>query len=135
MASRNRAGTTVAPGAPPKLLPRKGKDGFVADNVFAISSVVPEEVRAGVEVFETLEPKWFRRCLQIASRIASGDTIDERLLSETGISSHLEPCPERSLLRFLTSRKCSHRSALTTTSLLQERPRKSLVPPSPLSYP
>ena len=36
MASRNRSTTAVAPGAPAKLQPRKGKDGFVADNVFAI---------------------------------------------------------------------------------------------------
>ncbi len=84
MAARARSGTLVAPGAPAKLQPRKGKDGFVADNVFAISSTVPEDVRAGVEAFEALDTKPFRRCLQIASRIASGDAIDERLLSETG---------------------------------------------------
>lgn len=84
MAARARSGTLVAPGAPAKLQPRKGKDGFVADNVFAISSVVPEDVRLGVEAFEALDTKPFRRCLQIASRIASGDAIDERLLSETG---------------------------------------------------
>jgi hypothetical protein len=79
-----RKTSTVAPGAPQKLQPRKGKDGFVADNVFAISSVVPEDVRSGVEAFEAMDSKPFRRCLQIASRIASGDAIDERLLSETG---------------------------------------------------
>jgi hypothetical protein len=103
MASRNRSATAVVPGAPAKLLPRKGKDGFVADNVFAISSVVPEEVRAGVDVFDGMDAKAFRRCkqanccffstafpdcfsrcLQIACRVASGDAVDERLLSETG---------------------------------------------------
>ncbi len=84
MASRNRSTTAVVPGAPAKLQPRKGKDGFVTDNVFAISSVVPEDVRAGIDVFETMDTKSFRRCLQIACRVASGDSIDERLLSETG---------------------------------------------------
>jgi hypothetical protein len=84
MASRNRSTTAVVPGAPSKLQPRKGKDGFVADNVFAISSVVPEDVRAGVDVFDGMDAKAFRRCLQIACRVASGDAVDERLLSETG---------------------------------------------------
>jgi hypothetical protein len=84
MAARVRSGNAAAPAAPSKLQPRKGKDGFVADNVFAISSVVPEEIRAGLEAFETMDSKSFRRCLQIAYRIASGDSIDERLLSETG---------------------------------------------------
>ncbi len=84
MASRNRSVTTAVPGAPAKMQPRKGKDGFVADNVFAISGVVPDDVRAGVDSFETLDSKSFRRCLQIASRVASGDAIDGRLLTETG---------------------------------------------------
>jgi hypothetical protein len=84
MAARNRSTTAAIPGAPAKLQPRKGKDGFVADNVFAISGVVPDDVRAGLEAFEGLDSKSFRRCLQIAKRVASGDAIDSRLLSETG---------------------------------------------------
>jgi hypothetical protein len=82
------------------MQPRKGKDGFVADNVFAIGGVVPDDVRAGVEVFESLDSKSFRRCLQIASRVASGDAIDERLLTETGkIYSRIFPPSQRSQIR------------------------------------
>jgi hypothetical protein len=110
MASSNRSAASSAAGASSKMQPRKGKDGFVADNVFAVSGAVPDDVRAGVEAFDTLDSKSFRRCLQIAIRIASGDAVDSRLLTETGFVSFVSALSPSHYMRFLC---CSPRVVVT----------------------